>query len=285
MADVEFLRLLYVAEQRPRRADRAGLPVKAALVNVREAELPAQQHRRREVFKALRRALRHGLELSRDELIYMLILLCAGREDDLARRKAAKLVYDVAHRIPVKGRAAELARGHVAERGAALAGSEVYRAYIGALALFEHRAFRHRAGCDYAYDVPLHKPLCQRRVLCLLADSDLVALGDEPRDVGFSAVVRHSAHRCALVGVLNGTVARRQREVKLARGDLRVVVEHLVKVAETEEQQAVLMLLFYFVVLLFHGCKLSHDSFSLSLNGVTGRVKLSHRTAPRCCWR
>ena len=138
MADVEFLRLLYVAEQRPRRADRAGLPVKTALVNVRKAELPAQQHRRREVFKALRRALRHGLELSRDELIYMLILPCAGGEDDLARRKAAKLVYDVAHRIPVKGRAAELARGHVAERGAALAGSEVHRAYIGALALFEH---------------------------------------------------------------------------------------------------------------------------------------------------
>ena len=184
-----------------------------------------------------------------------------------ARRKAAKLVYDVAHSVPVKGRAAELARGHVAERDAALTGSEVHRAYIGALALFEHRAFRHRAGRDYAYDIPLHKSLCQRRVFRLLAYRDLVALGDEPRDVGLRAVVRHSAHRRALVGVFNGTVARRQREVKLARGDLRVVVEHLIKVAETEEQQAVLMLLFYFVVLLFHGCKLSHDSFSLSLNG------------------
>ena len=31
-------------EQRPRRADRAGLPVKTALVDVRKAELPAQQH-------------------------------------------------------------------------------------------------------------------------------------------------------------------------------------------------------------------------------------------------
>ena len=170
--------------------------------------------------------------------------------------------------VALEGRDAELACRDIAERRRALSGLIVHRAQVVAFALLEHRRVRHRAGGDYPYDVALYQPLCRRGVLYLLADGDLVALRYQPRDIGLAAVVRHSAHGRALIGVRDRAVARRQRKVELARGHACVLVEHLVKIAEAEKQQTVAVLRLYLLILHFHRCKLCHifsSAFALLL--------------------
>ena len=59
-------------------------------------------------------------------------------------------------------------------------------------------------------------------------------------------------------GSSHAAVARGEGEVKLARGELCVLVKHLVKIAQSEKQQAILVLFLYLVVLPFHRRELSH---------------------------
>ena len=160
--------------------------------------------------------------------------------------------------IALERRDAEFARRDIAECRRALARFVVHRAQVVALALLEHRSVRHRAGCDYPYNVALDKALGRRRVLYLLADGDLVALGDQPRYIRLAAVIRNAAHRRALLGVGDRPVARGQRKVKLTRGNARVLVEHLVKIPEAEKQQTVAVLRLDLLILHFHRCKLCH---------------------------
>ena len=71
-------------------------------------------------------------------------------------------------------------------------------------------------------------------------------------------MVGHAAHGGALLRVLHIAVAGGQGNVQLPGGDFGILVEHLIEIAQTEEEQAVLMLLLYFVVLPLHGRKLCH---------------------------
>ena len=175
------------------------------------------------------------------------------------------------HRVVIKGGAAEFAGGDVAEGHAPVVIVQVHGADIVAAPLLQHGALRHGAGGDDADHVPLHQALGQGRVLGLLADGHLVALGDEPCDIGLGAVVGHAAHGGAVVGVFHIPVSGGQGNIQLPGRKLCVLVEHLVKIAQTEEQQAVLMLLLDLIILPFHRRKLSHF--------------LSLHTVPRYCWR
>ena len=51
-------------------------------------------------------------------------------------------------------------------------------------------------------------------------------------------MVRHAAHGRALGRILNIAVARREREVELARGQARVVVEHLIEITRGNRDPA-----------------------------------------------
>ena len=73
-------------------------------------------------------------------------------------------------------------------------------------------------------------------------------------------MVGHAAHGGALLRILHVPVPGGQRQIQLPGGQLRVLVEHLIKVAQAEEQQAVRVLLLDLVILLFHGRQLSHDN-------------------------
>ena len=162
----------------------------------------------------------------------------------------------MAHRVALEGRDAELARGYVAEGGRGASGLIKHRAEVVAAPLLEHGGVRHGAGGDDADNIALYESLRGGGVLDLLADGDLVALGDEAGDIALAAVIRHAAHGGALFRIGNTAVARRQREIQLPRRYLRVLVEHLVKIAEAEKQQAVGVPGLYLVVLLFHRRKL-----------------------------
>ena len=66
----------------------------------------------------------------------------------------------------------------------------------------------------------------------LLGDGDAFAGFDELRDVTLRRMMRHAAH--------GHRVAFRQRHIEDGRGDLRVLEEQLIKVAQAEEEQHVL---------------------------------------------
>ncbi len=124
---------------------------------------------------------------------------------------------------------------------------------------FKHRIFHNRARSYNAHNVALDKSFRCCRVLHLLADCDLVALLYQARDIGFVAVVRNSAHRRAFL--LPAFLAC-QGKLKLLRRGFRVIIEHLVKIAETEEKYSVLIPAFYIKILLHHRRKLRHKNTS-----------------------
>ena len=99
--------------------------------------------------------------------------------------------------------------------------------------LFEDRPRR-----DHADDVALHDT-APARLLALLADRHRVAGGEQAGDVGLARVRREAAQRHL---VRLAAVACRERQVADARRHLGVVEEHLVEVAQPEEQDGVLML-------------------------------------------
>ena len=74
---------------------------------------------------------------------------------------------------------------------------------------------------------------------------------------------RDAAHRRLLLGGL-AAVARGENEIQLARGELCVLVEHLVEVAETEKEDGILILLLDLKILAHHRREVCHVRCSLS---------------------
>ena len=88
-----------------------------------------------------------------------------------------------------------------------------------------------RAGAEDLRDGPFDD-LTRHRLRRLLGDGDAFAGLDELRDVALRRMMRHAAHR--------HRVAFRQRHIQDGRGDLRVLEEQLVEVAQAEKQQHIL---------------------------------------------
>ena len=74
-------------------------------------------------------------------------------------------------------------------------------------------------------------------------------------------MVRHAAHRGAFT---ESAVLARQRQFQLARSSPRVIEEHLIKVTEAEEKNAVLIFRLGIKVLLHHRCDARHVCSPLS---------------------
>jgi hypothetical protein len=156
-------------------------------------------------------------------------------------------------------RDAELAGRHVEQRSATYAAvrSACDRHDEGRLPRVEVGAVRQGAGRDDADDLAADEPLRLPRIFDLFADGDAEALANQPRDVAVGRVVRHAAHGDrAAAGVLR---PRRERQLEGARGDERVLVEHLVEIAHAEEHDRVAMLAFR-VQILAHGRRRGRDS-------------------------
>ena len=143
---------------------------------------------------------------------------------------------------------------------------QIHAAQIVAASRVQAGLVQHRTGGDGADDLPLHQPLGQGRVLHLLTDGHLVPLGDQPRDIPLGGVIRHAAHRDALlVGLALVLVPGGQGQVQLLRRRPGVRPEHLVKITQPEKQQGVGVLLLLLHILPHHGCQLSHSSAPFSL--------------------
>ena len=172
-----------------------------------------------------------------------------------------------------EGGTAELTGAELTEGDAGAVPGEKDCTDIVAALFREHGAVRDGTGGDDADDIPLHKSLGQCRVFQLLADSNLVAFCNELCDVAFRAVIGDAAHGRALFGILDIPVPSGERQVQFSGGGDGVVVEHLIEVAETEEEQTVTVLLLDLLILALHRGQLSH------------RKPLPFRTGPRYCRR
>ncbi len=103
----------------------------------------------------------------------------------------------------------------------------------------EQRRVRQRAWRHDAHDLARDGALARGRVAGLLADRDGFTEFDEAREVGLDRVHGHPGHRDRRA---RGLAALRQRDVDELRGAARIVVEELVEVAHTVEQQDVRVL-------------------------------------------
>ncbi len=102
------------------------------------------------------------------------------------------------------------------------------------LAGIEHLVVEDHAGRHHPGHLALHDGRLPR-LLDLVADGDLEPLLQEARHVSASGVVGHPAHRDLVVPLR----ARRQRDLERLRGGHGVLEEHLVEVAEPEEEDGV----------------------------------------------
>ena len=102
------------------------------------------------------------------------------------------------------------------------------------------------AGGDHARDFALDQP-ASVWLGDLLADGDVIAFFDQPGDIALDGVMRHARHRDALAFADR---AAGQHKIKLAGGDFGIVVEHLVKVAQAEQEDTVGILPFNIQILL-----------------------------------
>jgi len=109
---------------------------------------------------------------------------------------------------------------------------------------FQKRVFGQRAGGDDPDHIAPDDGLAAAllgfgRVFDLIADGNLEAGADQPRQVSLVAVRRHAAHRDVLAQML---AALGQRDVQRSRRGDGVIEEQLVEVAHAVEQQAVRVL-------------------------------------------
>ena len=177
-------------------------------------------------------------------------------------RKASQLVADlVGHVASRKLSGKDLAGGNVAEAHPRAPGVPIHGADKIVAALVQHGAFGDGARGDLADDLPLNQPLCQRRILHLLADGHLIALSHQPPDIPFGAVEGHAAHGRPL---RLAAVAARKRQIQFLRRRFCVVEKHLVKIAQPVHQNTVLIVPLDFEILLHHRRK-AGSVFSLLL--------------------
>ena len=246
-----LLRLLQVLHQRARRADAQLQPFQAKRLQGLHPEV-LQQRRLglgmleiHAVFDAVRQIRRPGRQLA--------------VRDDFLRRDAGQLVLQAGARL-VNLVDAEFARGHVGKGQSRLAAVHADGEQVAVAAILEHGLLDHRARRHHADDVPLDQALGRRRVFHLLADGHLVALFDQTVDIRLGAVERHAAHRRAL---LHAAAFPRQRQLQLPGNELGVLKEHLIEVAEPEEQDHARILVLHIQILAHHGGHLRHVSASV----------------------
>ena len=121
--------------------------------------------------------------------------------------------------------------------------------------VLEQRTVHQRPRREHARHIALDHTLGVLRELRLLADRDAKPLVDQFLEVGLELMMRHPCHR-------NARRALRQREPdRFAHRD-RVIIEHLVKIADPKQQNAALVPLLEAVILLHRGCftRVGHTS-------------------------
>ena len=140
---------------------------------------------------------------------------------------------------------------------------------------------RDRARGHDAHDLAAHQLLALGRRLHLLAHRHLPARADQARDIRLGGVMRDARHGNGALALL----PRGQGELKEACPQMGVLEEHLVEIAEAEQQEVVRVALLQLPVLLHHGRQLGREvphapSAAVSRSYVVSRVSGSTLVSP-----
>jgi hypothetical protein len=155
-----------------------------------------------------------------------------GGEEHLARREPHELVgQPVLRQVPEPEGAGREVDPREADPGAVGDGG----GEVVVLLLLEDRLLDERPGRDDADDAALDEPFRFLGVLELLADGHPVARFEEPVDVRLGRVEGDARHGDAPLALR----PRGEHDPQDPRGGLGVLVEHLVEVAEPEEEDFV----------------------------------------------
>ena len=181
------------------------------------------------------------------------------RHQDLARpphQRRRQHVLGVAGVLPRP----EIAGGHVEQRdaGALARAHDREQEVVGGTG--EERGVGDRSRRDEPHDVTLEEFLALAGGLELLAERDLLAGADQPRDIDLGGVMRDARHRRAL--------PRRQRDLQQPGAELGILEEQLVEIAEAEQQQVVRVALLEVPVLTHHRRDAAGPSSRISHPGV-----------------
>ena len=282
MAQIGLLRLIEVAQQAAQRQQGRHVVPRQAVQRV-GAELGADLLLRvlrgeaggGELFHVAAEPVCQG-PVQRFIKIGGLVQHCLGRGE------AAHLIEEGADPVGAgEHRGLRLAGGHVAGAQARAGIVQIHAAQVVAALGAEAGLVDNGARGNDADDVPLHKALGGGGILRLLADGHLIALGNEAGNIGVGGVVGDAAHGDLVVkGLGLVLVAGGQGQIQLSGRRAGVGAEHLVEVAQTEEQNGVGILLLDLHILAHHGGQLCHADASF-----VGNVIPARRTAPRYCCR
>ena len=157
-----------------------------------------------------------------------------------------------------------LTGGEVAEGRAASLTVQINAAEVVAGLIIQTCGIDDSAGGHHPDNIPLHQPLGGGGVLHLLADGHLVALGNQPGDVGLAGVIGDAAHGHPLflrLGVL-AVIPGGQGQIQFFGGKLCIVGEHFIEVPQTEKQNGIRIVLLDFQILLHHGGQFRHKNTS-----------------------
>ena len=247
MRDGVLLRLIDIVQRR-RGTQAREVPVREADPLDTCMEMLLEQLRRRLIL------VHPVLELRDDQIEAVLDEIRVRARDhkrliahDLRRLEAAQLVEHLLHRTA--GRRQELTGRHIdaADAEARRIVEDAHEEVV--LRLIEPLLGGQCSRCHHADDPPLHESLRKLRILELLRDGHLVARAHEPRHVAVRRMKRDAAHRSPLrlSAVLPG-----QHQVQHRRSGLRILIEHLVEIADAIKEDAIRILLFGFEVLRHH---------------------------------
>ena len=262
MAQICLLCLIEVAQQPPQGHDRGGNGDGLGSVVAVLLFYPVQGVVQSK--PALAVILRQTAELLPQQLQQLPLPVGAGIEHCLHRREPAQLVCHMVQPFRTgEGGGVGFAGGDVAEAEPCGLLVHINTADIVGPAALQHGRI-HGTRSDHADDIPADQPLCLTGVLGLLADSHLVALGNEPLDIPVAGVVGYAAHG-RLLSLRFAPVPCGEGEVQLLAGQLSVLVEHLIKIPQPEKEDGVLVLFFDLQVLPHHRCHFRHCPFLASL--------------------
>ena len=267
IAQIRLLGGNQIIQQRARRLHGMGHALQAQFLRGIHMELAAQQLLAFAGGKGIVQHLHHAAQLAGEEIPDFPIFPGALIQNSLPGGEPAQFVQNMLRRVLLERRRAEFTGRRIAECNAApvLLAVPAHGAQIVGTVFVQHGACRHRAGGDDADHIPLDQPLCQCRVLHLLADGHFIPLGNQLCNVNLRRMIGHTTHGGALLRIFHGPVPGGQSQIQLPGGGFCVLVEHLVEVAQPEKQHTIRVLRFDFLILLFHRRQFSHVLPSISL--------------------
>ena len=258
MTQIGFLGVIEVAEQPARSLDSSGVPGRQGLQPGGELlihHLLGMVQGKALLFPVLAHAVQPVLQKVGEARQRPGPL----REHRLGGVEAAQLVFQVVPglRSGREGSGKHLAGGDITQAQAYPRLVSIDGAEEVVFSLLQHGGRNNGARGDDANDIPVHQPLGGGRVLGLLADGHLVALGDEPGNVALTGVVGHAAHGGALLRGLV-PVPGGEGQVQLLGHQLGVVEEHFIKIAQSEKQNGVRVAVLHLQILFHHGGQFCH---------------------------